>query len=604
MGRLARKFWATLTPQERGKVLLLTGAVMVMATLEVINVSAIMPFLTAATNPGTIQDDPLLSFLYTRLGFDDEGRFLVALGLAVFSLMLLSNAWLAFTAWMQARFVWSWNHTLSTRLLKRYLCRPYEYFLTRNTADLSKNILSEVQQISAGLLLPAIEGFGRAVVAASIIVVLFLTEPLLALLVTVIVGGAYGLVFSLARHTLDRVGVERLAANQERFTVASEALGGIKDVKLLGKEREFLARFERPSARFSEYQATSQIIGALPRYAVEPIGFGSVVLIVVYLISSRGDLSAIVPVLGFYAFAGYRLMPAVQQAFRGLTQIRFFAPALQNLLDEMGEISELPTVHVISGPINGRAPARLCLERGLELRNVSFRYPGSEVEAVRDLSLSIAAKSTVGLVGATGSGKTTVADLILGLLRPQAGDILVDGIPITEANLAEWQAMLGYVPQHIFLMDASVAENIAFGVPREQIDMEAVREAARIAMIDDFVVKELPRGYDTVVGERGIRLSGGQRQRIGIARALYRNPSVLVFDEATSALDNRTEEAVMNAIRSLLGSRTVIIIAHRLSTLRDCDVIHMLDHGRLVGSGSFRELVKGEGRLAKLARPT
>lgn len=600
MLRLAQAFWTTLVSRERVKIVLLAVSVAIMAGLEVINVSAIMPFLSVAGNPNVIREEPVLSWLYESFAFEDDSHFLVALGVAAFLLMVTSNGWMALTTWMQARFVWSWNHTLSTRLMQRYLYQPYSYFLTRNTADLSKNILSEVQQISSQVMVPVIQGLGSALVAASLVFVLLLAEPVLAIVVTVLVGGIYGLVYQVTRRMLRQIGSERLAANEERFRVAAEALGGIKDVKLLGKEEAFLARFRHASARFSSRQSTSQVIGQLPRYAVEPLAFGSVILIVLYVIITQGDLAHILPTLGFYAFAGYRLMPAVQQAFRGMTQARFFGPALETVLQELADQGDpCRRMQVLPQQV---PTSSLRLKHTLELQNVSFRYPGAEVDAVQDLNLIIPARATVGLVGATGSGKTTLVDVILGLLRPRTGRILVDGTPITDENVGAWQLQLGYVPQQIFLADASVAENIAFGVERDEIDMDAVREAARIAMIDDFITEELPDGYDTVVGERGIRLSGGQRQRIGIARALYRNPSVLVFDEATSALDNRTEETVMEAIRVLLGKRTIIMVAHRLTTLQDCDVIYMLDHGRLVARGTYDELIHGVGRFAELAK--
>lgn len=601
MRTLARGFWNTLTHRERAKVIVLAIAVVVMALLEVVNVSAIMPFLTVVGNPETIHERSMLAWLYDQLGVESENRFLVLFGVAVFCLMVLSNGWMALTSWMEARFVWSWNHTLSVRLLRKYLYQPYTFFLSRNTADLSKNILSEVQQITSQLMVQAIQGIGRAFVAASLIMAMFLVAPTMALMITVLVGGMYGTVYQLTRRSLSRIGAERTAANQERFTIVSEALGGIKDVKLLGQEQAFMNRFERASRLFSVHQAKSQVVSQVPKYAVEPIAFGSVVLIVVYMILTQGDIANVVPMLGFYAFAGYRLMPAAQQAFRAITQIRFYGPALEMLLREMTENVEVETIsdsQRAAALPEKRLPR---LEQALEFRNVTFRYPSSDTEAVGDVSLVIPARSTIGLVGATGSGKTTLVDLVLGLLRPQFGEILVDGVPIGDENVREWQKQVGYVPQDIFLTDASIAENIAFGVPRDKIDMDKIREAARIAAIDDFITQELPDGYETIVGERGIRLSGGQRQRIGIARALYRNPSVLVFDEATSALDNRTEEAVMQAIRGLLGQRTTIMVAHRLTTLRDCDVIYMLDHGRIVASGTYEELIRGKGKFSEVA---
>lgn len=574
-----------------------------MALLEVANVSAIGPFLALASDPGMIEQNVLLSFLYHRFNFQDANTFLIAVGLGVFSLMLLSNGWSSLTTWAQLRFAWSLNHYLSSQLLARYLRRPYAYFLSRNTADLSKNILSEVQEITNQLLRPLVLAIGRGVVALGLIILLVVTNPVLALLVTLVVGGSYAAIYATVRRKLGAIGRERVKANTDRFTVASEALGGIKDVKVLGVEDAFLRRFIGPSYRFARYQATSQAIGALPRYAIETIAFGTVILIVVYLLAVNQSFGSIVPTLGLYAFAGYRLMPALQEVFRAVTETRFRASALKTILDdlEIGAESSQAAQEGARAVASYAQPPFGRIKRGIKLEAVRFSYPDADKPALNDVTLDIPVNSTIGIVGATGSGKTTLVDVILGLLRPQSGTILVDDIPITDENVADWQKMIGYVPQQIFLSDASVAENIAFGIPKEEIDMDAVRAAAKIAQIDDFIMRELPRGYDTTVGERGIRLSGGQRQRIGIARALYRDPAVIVFGEATSALDNTTEEQLMQAMKSLLGKKTVIMIAHRVTTLDDCDRIYMMNDGRVVAEGGYEELLTGHGAFSVLS---
>lgn len=589
-----KRIWQILTPSQRRRVVLLVGAIVVMAFFEVVNVSAIAPFLALASDPTMIENNVVLSFLYDFFSFEDIDSFLIAVGLGVLSLMLISNAWSATTTWAQLRLVWSLNHQLSIRLLERYLYRPYTYFLTRNTADLSTNLLSEVQQVTHQMLQPVILASGRLVVALGIIAVLVVASPFLALIVTVIVGGSYAAIYIFSRKRLNAIGKDRVKANEERFTVASEALGGIKDVKVLNVERTFLEQFTAPSRRFSRHQATSQIIASLPRYAIETVAFGTVVLILAYFVAVGRDFSGILPMLGLYAFAGYRLMPALQQVFQAVTAVRFHSSALDTLLTDLvvpAETRKIP-------PPASVVP--MGLSEKLELRRIRFCYPNAERPSIDDVSLEIPANSTVGFVGATGSGKTTLIDVVLGLLRPQAGVILVDGKPINDENLPAWQMSIGYVPQHIFLTDATVAENIAFGVPKDKIDMDAVRYAATVAQIDDFIVNELPLGYDTIVGERGIRLSGGQRQRIGIARALYRDPDVIVLDEATSALDNVTERYVMQALRNLLGKKTVLMVAHRLTTLVDCDIIFMLKDGRIVSKGTYDELISGRGTFVEI----
>lgn len=593
-----KRLWQTLTTSQRRHVVLLIGAVVVMALLEIANVSAIAPFLSLASDPSIVKDSAVLAFLYEAFAFEDANGFLIAVGLGVFFLMLISNAWSALTTWAQLRLVWSLNHQLSLRLLERYLYRPYSYFLSRNTADLSKNLLSEVQQVTHQMIQPVILATGRIVVALGIIAVLIAMNPLLALLVTAVVGGSYSAIYVFTRKRLNTIGRDRVKANQERFTVASEALGGIKDVKVLNVEQEFLKRFTEPSRRFSRHHATGQTIASLPRYAIETVAFGTVILILVYFIAVDRDFGGIVPMLGLYAFAGYRLMPALQQVFHAVTAVRFHSSALRTLLNDLEAELETPAIPHPADVVP------MGLSAKLELKQIEFSYPNTPRRAVDDVSLEILANSTVGFVGATGSGKTTLIDIILGLLRPQAGALIVDGRPINDENRSTWQMSIGYVPQYIFLTDSSVAENIAFGVPKDRIDMEAVRKAAKVAQIDDFIMNELPFGYDTVVGERGIRLSGGQRQRIGIARALYRDPDVIVFDEATSALDNATERYVMEAIQSLHGKKTILMVAHRLTTLADCDIIFMLKEGRIVSYGTYDDLVMGQGAFAEILSTT
>ncbi|PSQ82667.1 MAG: ABC transporter ATP-binding protein, partial [Bacteroidetes bacterium QH_2_63_10] len=310
-------------------------------------------------------------------------------------------------------------------------------------------------------------------------------------------------------------------------------------------------------------------------------------------------IQQVIPVLGLYAFAGDRLLPALQEAFHGLASARFNIAALSKLHRDLQGLSKADAPS--SGESGEISAPPLVLDEELALREVSYTYPDANRPAIKDLSLTVPARSMVGFVGKTGSGKTTAVDLILGLLRPRAGEVTIDGVPLRMDNLRPWQQTLGYVPQHIYLSDDTVARNIAFGVASDQIDMEAVREAARRAHIFDYIEQDLPNRWETVVGERGVKLSGGQRQRIGIARALYHEPSVLVFDEATSALDQSTEAGVMEAIYDLEGEQTILIISHRLSTVQRADNIFMLEDGRKVGEGSYDELLEEHAKFRSMA---
>ena len=358
-------------------------------------------------------------------------------------------------------------------------------------------------------------------------------------------------------------------------------------------------RFDSPAKRFAMHTATQHIAGQMPRFVLEGIAFGGMIFLILYLMSQNKDLETTLPLIALFTFAAYRLMPSLQQVYAQLVQIRFSVPALNILYDDFSNVNST-NKEAFS---NAKAKP-LGLKDSLNLKKVSFKYENAEKKAIDNLSISINAKTKIGLVGSTGSGKSTTIDLILGLLTPDKGQIVVDGKEINESVLLSWQSTIGYVPQQIYLTDNSVAENIAFGLEPKNIDHTAVEKAAQVANLHSFVIEKLPSGYETEIGERGVRLSGGQRQRIGIARALYYDPEILVFDEATSSLDNLTEYAVMDAVHNIGKKKTIIIVAHRISTVKKCDNIFVLDEGKLIGKGNYEELISNNEIFKKMVTIT
>ena len=594
-----RKVLHLLTRRERQQALLLIPLVIVMALAEVAGIASIAPFLTLVADPDAAQTMPVLGWAYGAFGFESDRSFLVAVGIGVIVALIGASAVRATGTWILFRFGSIRSHTVGRRLLIRYLQQPYPFFLERNGAELANNVLQEVGQVINGVVLPGLQLAARAVAALAIVILLVTIDPILALLVTLVLGGAYVAIYLISRGYLRRIGRERVQANQARYRAASEAFGGIKDLLLLGRQAEMVQRFSRPSLAFARTQANSRILGTVPRQALEAVAFGSIVAFVLVLLSSGRPVIDVVPMVGLYAFAGYRLMPALQQIFAAATQIRYSQAALDEVHAMVRRVDA--TMADPDAFPDREAQPPLPFRDRLRFENVTFAYAGSET-VLRDVTLDIPVRSHVAFVGPTGAGKTTLIDVLLGLLRPTAGRITVDGTTLDDANRPRWQARVGYVPQAIYLTDDTVTRNIALGLPDERIDGPAVRRAARLAQLDTFVEGELPHGYETVVGERGVRLSGGQRQRIGIARALYHDPDVLVFDEATSALDGTTEDAVYGAIDDLAGDKTIVTIAHRLATVREADRVFLLEHGRLVACGTYDELLRDSPTFRTMAR--
>ncbi len=581
-----KKLLFLLRPHEQIRAIMLLFMILIMSLLDMIGVASILPFMAVLTNPSLIETNIYLNIMFESFsifGIENNQDFLFALGVLVLVLLLFSLAFKAFTQYLMILFVQMREYSIGKRLLEGYLSQPYSWFLNHNSADLGKSILSEVRQVIGGGLTMFMELISKGCVTFMLILLLVLADPILALVVGSSLGGAYAIIFSLVRRYLDLIGKKRLKSNELRFTSISEAFGAAKEVKVGGLEKNYINNFSIPAKIFARSNASVLIISQLPRFVLEGIAFGGVLLIILYKMIETGSFNNALPIVSLYVFAGYRLMPALQQIYNALTNLTYIRPSLDSLYNDLKDLK----------PSNRNEHENtLLLAESILLKNICYNYPNTSRTALKDINLTIPAKSIVGIVGTTGSGKTTTIDIILGLLEPQKGTLEVDGKIITNENVRSWQRSIGYVPQNIFLSDDTVAANIAFGIDPEHRNQEAIERASKIANLDEFILEELPKKYETTIGERGVRLSGGQRQRIGIARALYHSPKVLILDEATSALDNQTEKAVMEAINNVSKEVTIILIAHRLSTVKNCNKIFILEKGRLKNEGTFEELIK------------
>lgn len=592
-----KQLLSLLSRDEQLKLILVFFGVFIMGLLELAGIGSIMPFLTVASNPEMVQTNEYLRWAYEYFGFASVDSFLFALGIGAALFILVSNAMKALVMYMNKRYTTMRQHYLSMRLFRQYIYRPYTFFLNRNTSELMKNILGEVNTLIRNVLMPMLDFFTSVIVTLLIIAMLIFTDPVLATITFLVIGTIYGGIFLAVKKYLNTLGERRIESNRLRFKKVAEALGGIKDVKVLGRENSFLKDYSPASIENAKVQVTSALIGSIPRYILEVVAFGGILMVVLYMMRTMGNFQDAVPMIGLYAFAAYRMMPSVQKIFADIAKLRTNLPVVQLIYENLGDWEA--EEKVIKERRRQVTPMKF--DREIVLDDVRFTYPGGEEPVIKDQTFRIKKDTTVGLVGPTGCGKTTTVDILLGLLEQQKGRLMVDDTEVTRENVKSWQRQIGYVPQHIYLSDDTVAKNIAFGVPDDNIDMNAVEKAARIANIHDFVVSEMPKGYQTIVGERGIRLSGGQRQRIGIARAMYPDPAVLVLDEATSALDGLTEVAIMDAIHALSHKKTIIMIAHRLSTVRECDVIFAMDHGVIVDKGSYNELLERNERFRRIA---
>ena len=600
---LPRKLFVLLTINERWRLLGLGLMAVVMGFAQVVGVGSIAPFVSVLINPESVETNRWLRSAFDTFGFESTESFLVFLALLVLAALILANGLLALVQWMLIRFAWSLQVRISLHLLGVYLRQPYTEFLSRNSADKGKNVIAEVSTLTNGIMIPLLRMTAFTVSGVAVFAALFWVNPAITMAIVAVLGAGYAGIYMLIRHRLSDSGQRRMEANSERFKAVNEAFGSIKEIKVLGREESLIERYGDPARQLARATVTQQVLAQIPGYGMQVLGVGTLLVVTIILMGDTSrPLAETASLLAIYAFGAQRLMPALQQIYLGASLLKFNKVVVDTLYHDIVEEGFEHSTFVDQPA--ALAKERLPFEHAIRLENVTFKYPGAATPSSDSITIEIPRRSFVAFVGATGAGKTTLADIVLGLLRPQHGNLLVDGTVVDDTNMRAWQNNLGYVPQDVYLADDSIAANIAFGIPAAERDQSAIERSAIVANVHGFITAELPDGYDTIVGERGVRLSGGQRQRIGIARALYHEPEVLVLDEATSNLDQSTEAAVHQAIERVAATKTVIMIAHRLTTTQNCDTLFLMSHGQVIARGSYDELIAESDRFRAMVGMT
>ncbi|MEO1903425.1 MAG: ABC transporter ATP-binding protein [Alcanivorax sp.] len=594
-----KELYTLLTREQRQKLMRLQVLVLLMSFAEIAGVVAIGPFMALVGDMSRLQGDGVIAQLYRFSELGDPRAFLFWMGVGVLIILTAAAITSMFTVWRLSMYGARVGGELSSRLFNHYMHQPWLFHAGGSSSQLTNQIAQECQRITNSIINPLMQMNAKLVMALMMAVAIFIYNPLVALVGLSIFVVAYLLLYRTVRRRLVRNGKTITQAQRARFKLMGEGFGGIKDALLLGRQEVFTDRFSKASDDFAHAQGNSAALGQVPRYAMELVAFGSVIFLILYLLAAhQGDLGTILPVLSVYALAGFKMLPAFQQVYTSISLIRGNLAAFEALRDDL-RASALPSSSSDEDQLRSRKE-RWKANRSIRLDNIQFTYPGKQAPALKGVDIEIPVNKVIGLVGATGSGKSTAIDLLLGLIEPQQGELLIDDEPVTAQRRRAWQNSLGFVPQSIFLADSSIRENIGFGLPPEAIDDQRAKHAASMAHLDELLA-ELPEGLNTRVGERGVQLSGGQRQRIGIARALYHDADVLILDEATSALDGITEKLIMDAIHDFSGKKTIIMIAHRLATVKQCDTIFLLANGEVVDQGNYDELSKRNITFRRMA---
>lgn len=583
-----------LDQKEKRKAVMLMLLMLLVAFFDVIGVASILPFIALVSNPSLIESNDKINLIFNYISSFRELNhydFLIFVGIVIFVLFLIALIGRALLTYAIVKFSFIQEHNIGKKLIEKYLNQSYRWFLDKNSSDLGKSILSEISEVIRGLFMPSLVMISQIIISFFIISLVIIIDTKTAIIAFSTFALSYLLIFVIVKKRLKNIGEKRLLANTSRYKAVSETFDAIKEVKINGLEKSCIEFFSANAKLYANSHSSASAIGLLPRFFLEAIAFGGMLLLIIFLLIQNQNFQSILPILSLYAFAAYRLIPSMQQIYNAATSIRFTKEAFKALYYDIKKLNTNNEKIQIS---------KFQVANEIKIKNINFKYFKESDFAIKNLNFSIGVNRKIGIVGLTGSGKTTFIDILLGLLEPDSGYIEVNDNIITKENLRIWQNSLGYVPQNIFLSDNTIASNVAFGEKEENLNFDKINEALETACLNNFIRSELPNGLDTLVGDKGIKLSGGQKQRIGIARAIYKNPAILIFDEATSALDNITETNVMKNIDKLKYKKTLIIIAHRLSTIKNCDEILFFDKGEVIAKGKYNILLEKNEKFKKI----
>ena len=589
-----KELFKLLSPGQRKRLYLLQLLVIFMSLLEVASVMAFGPFMALVGNLEQLDKEGLMTDLFTASGLEDSVDFLIAMAFVVLGLLIISAAVSMYTLWVLSVYGEKVGASLSSRLYQHYLNQNWLFHTTNNSSQLTNKISIECKRITDSIINPFMQMNAKLVLVFVMAISILIYNPIVAIVGSSIFSFAYFFIFSRMKSTFEKNATDISNSHNFRFKLMGEGFGGIKDTLLLGRQVLFTDNFKSASRVLARALGKNLALSQVPKYAIELLAFGMVIFMVIFLlVDSEGDIGTILSILAVFSLAGLKLLPAFQQIYFSASAIRGNLAAFENLKDDLYSSS------TNFGVTRTDSKQRISLKKEIAMKNISFNYPNSDEPILKDISLKISANQVIGIVGPSGSGKSTLLDIFLGLLKPSSGQLLIDDKPLNTENSRMWQNNIGFVAQDIFLADTSIRENIAFGLPVENINNDELKKATLMAHLDQLL-ESLPNGVDTTVGERGVQLSGGQRQRIGIARALYSDPEVLIFDEATSSLDGITERVIMDAIHDFSGSKTIIVVAHRLATVKRCDGIYLLESGAIIDFGPYDDLIKRNKRFKQM----
>lgn len=572
---MIKKLNYIFTKKEKIHLAFVFLVILIGSFIELLGVSVFLPFIDILMKPESIMEQKKYRYFYELFGFSSTDHFLIALGILICAVYLFKNLYLTFQQNCMLKFSYTTRMHLATKLLSTYMAEPYTFHLNKNISELQRSLQYDANQFMQ-LINSSLQVLAEVAVVICLGIYLIYVSPTISMVIIGLVVICIGLFFWISKKFSKKIGAQNEAYNAQLYQWINQSLGGIKEVKVLNREKFFVDSYKTVYKKLIKGAKNNEMLAAIPKYILETVCIiGMIIAVIGKLLWGRRDLNAFVVQMSAFAVAAFRLLPSVGKISAYINNIMYSIPSLDLIYKDLKEIENfIPKENDIS------VVEKWNFNNSIELLNVSYAYEGTDKKVLNNISLTIRKGETVALIGSSGAGKTTLADVFLGLLIPQQGSIRVDGKNIYE-NMNSWHRMLGYIPQTIYLSDDTIRNNVAFGIKEEDIDEQAVVEALKKAQLYDFI-QTLEQGLETLVGDRGVRLSGGQRQRIGIARALYCNPEVLVLDEATSALDTETETAVMEAIDSLKGYKTMVIIAHRLTTIQNADKIYEVTDGNVV----------------------